>query len=59
MRKQHISNMSKMIDYRESAVKYSETSIKWTPSGPSQVSILIEGVRLVEVCKNCALFVND
>ena len=51
--------MSKMIDYRESAVKYSETSIKWTPSGPSQVSILIEGVRLVEVCKNCAMFVND
>ena len=32
MRKQH-SNMSKMIDYRESAVKYNETSIKWTPSG--------------------------
>ena len=58
MRKQH-SNMSKMIDYRESSVKYSETSIKWTPSGPSQVSILIEGVRLVEVCKNCAMFVND
>ena len=32
------SDMSKMIDYRESAVKYSETSIKRTPSGPSQVS---------------------
>ena len=37
MRKQH-SNMSKMIDSRESAVKYSETSIKRTPLGPSQVS---------------------
>ena len=37
MRKQH-SNMSKMIDYRESAVKYSETSVKRTPLGPSQVS---------------------
>ena len=37
MRKQH-SNMSEMIDYRESAVKYSEISVKWTPLGPSQVS---------------------
>ena len=36
MRKQH-SNMSKMIDFCESAVKYSETSIKRTPLGPSQV----------------------
>ena len=34
MRKQH-TNMSKMIYYMEtqSAVKYNETSIKWTPSG--------------------------
>ena len=41
MRKQH-SNMSKMIDNRESAVN----TVK-------------QGVRLVEVCKNCAMFVND
>ena len=37
MRKQH-SNMSKMIDYRESAVKYSETSIKRTLGKVPKVS---------------------
>ena len=49
MRKQH-SNMSKMIYYREtqSAVKYSETSIKWTPSGPSQVSAQQRFVKIAQ-----------
>ena len=26
---------------------------------PKCLLILIEGVRLIEVCKNCAMFVND
>ena len=53
MRKQH-SNMSKMIDSRESAVKYSETSIKWTPSEPSQVSAQQRFVNIVQ----CLLTIN-
>ena len=39
--------------------EYSETSIKRTPKGPSRVSALTEGARLMEVCKNYAVFVRD
>ena len=42
-------------------LKYSETSIKRTPSGPSQVHVrLIEGVRLIKVIKiaQCLLTIN-
>ena len=39
---------------------YSETTIKRTPSGPSQVSALIEGVRLTEDIKiaRCLLTID-
>ena len=42
-------------------VHYSETSIKWTPSGSDFPSVrLIEGVRLIEVVKTvqCLLMIN-
>ena len=37
---------------------YSETSVKRTFRTFPRVR-LVEGVRLIEVCKNCAMFVND
>ena len=39
-------------------IKYSETSIKRTPSGPSQCPLNRE-CPLNKGCKNCAMFVKD